>query len=472
MVASYCRYVFFAALFVMFALAFRNYPGHGLIYALFTMVSIALLCFGFRGNAFFFDAFIGVLFWLGFWFKLTFRVAFMDSRFHEAVGNFDGSGAAFDRALLATSCGFFGLLMASFLRGRYVFAYSEKLPEVAHEGLMQVYRNHRRAVLCGFATLLVSVATTNMYFGIYQRGAIPRTVMPYGLGGIYSWLLLFGLASMSALLLHFEFSINRKVSYLVAVLGLLEGFLTNVSLLSRGMIINAGALGYGVLRSLRFYSVEFSLRFWVVWLLVCLLLFGSSVVLVERLRLIDPGEWGGLELKSLELKLAGAGQRTQVLFLDRWVGMEGIMAVSSYPGQGWGLWIKAWEEPLSNQLSFFDANLITSPYRDVDMTKYHSVSLPGILAFCFYPGSYPFLFMCMFALGAFAAAIEMCVFKLGGRNMILCALLAQVVAYRYAHFGYVPGRSYLLFGALYLNLFIIYFSNEFALRWNARSAYS
>ena len=74
----------------------------------------------------------------------------------------------------------------------------------------------------------------------------------------------------------------------------------------------------------------------------------------------------------------------------------------------------------------------------------------------------------MFVVGAIAAAIEISVFKLGGGNFVLCALLAQVVAYRYAHFGYVPSRSYLLFGALYLNIFLIYFSNKFLLSWHER----
>ena len=74
----------------------------------------------------------------------------------------------------------------------------------------------------------------------------------------------------------------------------------------------------------------------------------------------------------------------------------------------------------------------------------------------------------MFVAGAIGAAIEISVFKLGGGNLILCALLAQVVAYRYAHFGYVPSRSYLLFGSLYLNLFLIYYSNQFLVYWYER----
>lgn len=448
-------------------LAFLRYPGQGQIYLLFTVISNALLYFGFRKNAIFFDAFIGILFWLGFWLKLTLRVAFLDGQFHEPVGNFDGSGAAFDRALLVTSCGFTGLLAASFIREKYVFAYPDKLLGVAQEGLRKTYQKHRKVILFGFVILFVTVAATNFYFGIYQRGAVPRIVLPYGLGGIYSWLLLFGLASVSALILHFEFTSTRKTSYPVFIISLLEEFLANVSLLSRGMILNASALGYGVIKSFKLNLIKSSVRFLAISFLIFLILFGGSVVLVEHLRLIDPQNLGS-KLNLDEIHLVSIGRGAQVLFLDRWVGMEGVMAVSSYSKQGWDLWSEAWKETHSNKMSFYDTNLITSPYRDTDMTKFHPISLPGILAFCFYPGSFPFLFMCMFVLGAIAAGIEISVFKLGGANVILCALLAQVVAYRYAHFGYTPSRSYLLFGSLYLNLFIIYFSNEFLLHWYKR----
>ena len=455
----YYIYIFYGLICALSILAFLKYPGQGWIYVLFTIISTALLYFGFRKNAIFFDTFIGIFFWLGFWLKLTFRVAFLDSQFLEPVGNFDGSGAAFDRALLVTSCGFLGLLAVSFLRAKYVFTYPEKIIEGAQKGLIQIYQHHRKAILFGFVILFVTVAATNFYFGIYQRGAIPRTILPYGLSGIYSWLLLFGLASISALILHFEFTLNKKTSYLVVILSLVEGFLSNVSLLSRGMVLNMSALGYGVFRSLKLNSIASNLRFFAVSSVIFILLFGSSVILVEHLR---------SKLGISDMNLVSLGRGTQVLFLDRWVGIEGVMAVSSYPKQGWDLWSEAWKEIPSTKLSFFDANLITSPYRDMDMTKHHYISLPGILAFCFYPGSFPFLFMCMFLLGALAAAIEISVFKLGGGNVILCALLAQVVASRFAHFGYAPSRSYLLFGSLYLNLFIIYFSNKFLLYWNKR----
>ncbi|HOQ43285.1 MAG TPA: hypothetical protein PK178_14080, partial [Smithellaceae bacterium] len=155
---------------------------------------------------------------------------------------------------------------------------------------------------------------------------------------------------------------------------------------------------------------------------------------------------------------------TLTLFVDRWVGMEGVMAVSSYPDLGWDLSKTAWKETYNeNETSFFDNTFIASPYINTDKTKFHYISLPGIVAFLFYPGSFLFLFVCMFILGVIAAIIEYFVFRLGGENVILCSLIAQVVAFRYLSFGYVPMQSYLLFGSIILNLFIIYFADKMLL---------
>jgi hypothetical protein len=91
--------------------------------------------------------------------------------------------------------------------------------------------------------------------------------------------------------------------------------------------------------------------------------------------------------------------------------------------------------------------------------------LPGVIAFFYYPGSYVFLFSGIFLLGIGAALIELLVYRLGGKNLILCALMAQVVAYRYSSFGYVPGRSYLLFGSIILTIALIWSANRVLQLW-------
>lgn len=138
------------------------------------------------------------------------------------------------------------------------------------------------------------------------------------------------------------------------------------------------------------------------------------------------------------------------------------MAVSSYPNLGWDLWSEALSESFNqNDTSFFDNKIIISPYVDTDKSMHHFISLPGIIAFLFYPGSFVFLFIATFTLGLFAACIEAIVFRFGGENLILTSLISQVVAFRFSSFGYVPQQSYLLFGTILLSIFIIFFADKF-----------
>jgi hypothetical protein len=157
------------------------------------------------------------------------------------------------------------------------------------------------------------------------------------------------------------------------------------------------------------------------------------------------------------------------------VGIDGAAAVSSYPHLGWELFREAWAEKyLGYGTTMYDLKISKSiskeRYEWLAEQNKHFITLPGIIAFFFYPGSFAFLFMAMLLVGAIGAGIEIATYKLSGA-VILSALIAFVVAYRFAHFGYVPARSYLLFGAIALNIALIYLANRFlAARYADRKA--
>jgi hypothetical protein len=430
--------------------AIPAYPGRTGIYLVFSLLVNGLLFSGFRQGALFFDAFIGVLIWLGFWAKLTARLILFDGQLYDQTGNFDGSGAGFDKALLAASCAALGLLAASFLRERLIFRYISQ-SATGEGGLYAFYLRYRIIVLIGFVLFALAIAVANWGLGIYQRGEISRTVLPFGLKGVFTWLLLFGLASVSALILNFELVLKRANSTLVVVIALLETLVSNVSMLSRGMVINGSALLYGVFRAVRINRLGLRLRRFSVWIGLFVVLFVLSAFVVNQLR-------GSFFSEAPSYREIGrVVHSTKLLFLDRWVGIESLLAVSSSPEQGWDLWSEAWDEiQVSDKLSFFDSRLIDSPYRETDLTKHYFISLPGIVAFSFYPGSFVFVFLFLFGAGLIGATAEILAYHAGHRNLILAALIAQVVAFRYSHFGYVPAQSYLLFGAILLNLILIF----------------
>lgn len=472
----------FASLFALACLglalvAGARYEGHWVVYAVFTLTANALLFAGFRQKAIYFDTFIGIFLWLGFWLKLSLRVAFTSGRFHESVGAFDGSGAAFDHALTVASCGFAGLLLASFVRQRF-FCYPATPPSCAGQGLFELYRSYRKICIALFVVLTLAIGLSNIWLGIYQRGMVTQTVLPLGLNGIYKWLLQFGLSSMAALIIRFEIELQRKVSMMAIFPPLMECFTSNVSLLSRGMVLNAAALGLGGLRTVLGMRLRLPLRTVAVAAIAFTALFAASVLCVNYLRASSVlGEIYELPTaKSPTPTLAygtkdfaeSAKNMTGPLFIDRWVGIEGVMAVSSSSRLGWHLWNEAWQERFQEgQLSLFDRYFIDSPYNEaaIDRSKHHFVSLPGVIAFFYYPGSMAFVFAGLFVFGLLGALFEFLSYRLAGQNWVLCALLAQVVAFRYASFGYVPSQSHLLFGTVLLNVLLIAVAGWMARRW-------
>lgn len=462
----------FCVLF-LFCIALIRYPGKSYIYVLFTLSLNALLFFGFRKGRLFFDTFIGIFFWLGYWLKFSVRMAFMDGKFAFSVGsNFNYSGADYDHALFVTTCGTAALLTVNFIRKKIFFTYSEKKSEISLEGLFSFYKKYKTIIWIAFIGLFVSASVTNAYMGIYQRGTVPSTQLPFKLGGIYTWFLLFGGASISSLILEFEFTLNRKATYSAVVLSIFESFFSNVSMLSRGMILNVSAMLIGAIKSLKLKSIITDLRFLFIIIFIFAFLFFNSTFIVNQLRSCkysaDAADQAGIGLNpGIGFNPVVSGG-VKILMLDRWVGIEGVMAVTSYPKLGWDLWKRAWKEKYSHHgTSFYDLKIASSYYTKMDFLKHHFITLPGILAFLYYPGSFIFLFFSMFLVGTLSSAIEITIYKLTS-NVILTSLFAQVVAYRYAHFGYAPGNSYLLFGTIFINVLLIYFLNKFLLTWNRK----
>jgi len=448
------------------------YPGNPFIYLLFSIAFNGLLLAGFRKNRIFFDTFIGLFFWLGYWLKFSASLLFQGGAFQEFTGNFDYSGAAFDKAVLVSTTGAAALVLASIVRERYLFSFKNGRSDHERSYLFDVYRRYRKIILVSFVLLALTVAGTNVWLGIYQRGGVPQTVLPFGLNHVYTWLLLFGLTSFSAMILDCEFRVNKE-PYLIATVSLLETAFSSLSMLSRGMILNAGALMFGACESEKKNTSRQKLQFIIITFIAVIVLFLGSVYAVNILRqyrdAIHSADVGvkeamtGLYANRMSIQMAGskAYAMTVLLFINRWTGIEGAMAVTSYPHLGSDLWQKAWEEEYSDTgASFYDLEIAKSTnIENTILLNHHFISMPGILAFLYYPGSYMILFASMMLLGILGAVIELFVFKLGGRNYILCALIAQVVASRYAHFGYAPNRTYLLIGAIALNIAIIYIIN-------------
>lgn len=451
------------ALLSLAVVAGARYPGSWGVYLGFTFVANALLLNGFRKRAIYFDTFIGLFLWLGFWLKLSVRVVLSSGQFREPTGSFDGSGSAFDEALIVSSCGLAAFVVASFVRERW-FSYPDEPTPCSRSGLFHVYSAYRLQIVAVFIAGVIAIAGSNVWLGVYQRGMVSQTILPFGLNGAYKWLLQFGFASISALIIRFELELNRGVSMMAVVPPLLESFLSNVSLLSRGMILNTFALAVGGGRWFVAKKVHIGLRQISIVGMSIGVFFLMSVLVVNYLRAFsfdDPQV-------SVQSAAAASVGTTTPLFIDRWVGIEGILAVSSSDQLGWQIWREAWREKFDErQHSLYDRTFVSEHYASalINTSRNHFINLPGLIAFLYYPGSLLFLFGAGLLVAWLAAGLEVLTYHLCDRNWILCSLFAQVVAFRFASFGYVPAQSYLLFGTLLLNLILLAVADRL-LRWH------
>ena len=161
-------FLFLASVVGLSFVAGLRYSGHWAVYLSFAIAANALLLAGFRRGALYFDTFIGIFLWLGFWLKLSIRVAFLGGAFSEPVGAFDGSPQSFDAVLLVATASFSALLLATFVRERY-FSYPVQAPGCADSGLFLFYRKYRSLVVTVFLVTILFAALSNVWLGIYHR---------------------------------------------------------------------------------------------------------------------------------------------------------------------------------------------------------------------------------------------------------------------------------------------------------------
>ena len=177
-------------------------------------------------------------------------------------------------------------------------------------------------------------------------------------------------------------------------------------------------------------------------------------------------------------RFAGAGENaatasvvaTTPLFIDRWVGIEGVLAVASSDQLGWPVWREAWQERFDEtQFSLYDRRFVSGHYASVPIntSRNHFVNLrPCCLPSTTRPAIVPVRGRPTCG-GMGAAGFEILTYHLKRQELDTLFPFAQVVAFRFASFGYVPAQSYLLFGSLLLNILALAVADKMIV-WHRR----
>lgn len=146
-------------------------------------------------------------------------------------------------------------------------------------------------------------------------------------------------------------------------------------------------------------------------------------------------------LSALSRQLeTGTLPRILSLVVDRWIGLEGVMAVSSYPEKSKKLLFEAITEKRAIGSTTKFQEIAHSHYRWVDTNVWQFASLPGAAAFFYFSGS---LWVVMLGMAVFSILLQLSeqfIFRLTS-NPLLCSIIGLTLANTISQFGITPRQD-------------------------------
>ncbi len=158
----------------------------------------------------------------------------------------------------------------------------------------------------------------------------------------------------------------------------------------------------------------------------------------------------GYQMKS------GFFERIIQLGVDRWIGLEGVMAIRSYSEKGGAIFLKAMTEKRELGKVTLYQEVCKSSYRYTDTSKWQFASLPGAVAFLYYSGSLWVVMLGMVVFSLLVLLIEHVVDMLTD-NPLLCSLIGFGVANSVAQFGLSPLTDLPYFFMIFCGILAIWF---------------
>lgn len=324
------------------------------------------------------------------------------------------------------------------------------------------YPGTRRWMWTLWTGAVIAVPAINIYLGIHQTGLVPRTVLPWPGNSLVAWFLNAGIAMALATLIHWDAMLGKiRLGHFFAVSA--ESFLASLSVLSRGSFIYHGVpVLFAAVKSKDLPGRLSSVGVFAV-VSVFVASFFLSVFAVNACRRhlyvnVPSGIYPRRHLYadvSLNYPRGEMFSEAAGLVVDRWIGIEGVMALQSYPGKTAALLKEALSVSRVLGESSPYEKICNSRYQDLDRTRYQFSSIPGPVALFYYSGKLWLVFCGLFILGLAVIGFELLVLAFT-RNPYMCSLLGMMAANNAAQFSSAPRQMLPTYSLIFFALSLIW----------------
>ena len=465
--------VFFTSFYLFFKTIYF-YEGNKPIYIFFTLVSFIYPLHAILRKTFFLDTFLSIFIWLGFWFKFSVSVAFYNSSFPEGVGMFDYSAASYDKVLVLSSFAIFLLIIFSFF-ANYFCQYKTNLIR-KKSAISTFYKNHKINIIILFLSITLIINFFNYHFHVHQKGMVATSDIPLFIELLTKWSLMIGLPCFGLMILSIELYTIRNISLRTYLIVLIGSFISNLSMMSRGMMFNSAFILYGLWRT----KNKLLRKKMFIFIVLLFSVAAASIFASYNLRLKN------FYVTDLQSNFSQVTQKSNYeskkffkefihLVRSRFVGVDSLMAVMSHGNLSNKILVEALNEKIDYQkynfyLREFQRNRgdpLTYDEKYLQDNVY-IISLPGFISFSYYSGSIFLMGILLLLFYIICVLIEYFSFKLSRKNIVYTSFVAGLLAYRLMHFGYNPQNSIFFIMGIFLCSFLIYIFEVYLIKFQKK----
>ena len=383
---------------------------------------------------------------LGFWTKFVLRLIDHEP-YLEPVGQFDGSTEQWNRALWAIVLAVAGA--AAVRLGHLTFTRRRRPASAgASQPAPDRYARHRRGIWKATVVVVIASHAWNAYAAVYVTGVNPRVILPWSGNAALAWWLLLGIPAWLALVVGWEmrWRQRRTLQWEVLWMPVLEAIMSAASLMSRASyLLRVTPYLLASTRSEDGFSPRIPTPWWrtlaalgaglAVSLVIVMALRVGTYYENAPARVFGPGSSGratdsesgtssppvsGFQLRPVFF----AARETGKLFLERWTGMEGVLAVTAADPKPALLLAALSEDPARGTDALYQ-ELAKAPYERQE--RFTFLTLAGVVAVLAMAGSPAVMFLGMAIVLAIFMATESLLRRLTG-NELVCAVVSVETA--------------------------------------------
>lgn len=404
-------------------------------FAIFNISFCALSILSLKKNQLKSVLFLGIMLWLGFYLKISIH-SILNYKYVEPIGNFLHTPSEWSQVFLIASTGILGFL-ASSISFNYIRSL---LPIRSDENNKNVIKHDFLYFGLPLLILGISCAILNFKLEMTMSGLFPKTILPFHLNAIIGWLLLQGLIILACVYTNIELVNKKKINKGFFISITLASF-SSLSIISRGLFLFQILPFLEAMRSnIRHkFSKKMLIKYSVISFIVFILI--STISNSIRNKFYDQ-IFLQQDIISNNLKIKKSLLQISKLTIDRWIGAEGLMAVSTYERRNLNLMTSTLMRKLKpGELDIYSE--ISNSYKNINQ-KYFFTSLPGIISFLYYSNSLIIVLFGMFLIGFFIQLIEV-IIDIYFTNIFLTAQIGFYLANGIAQFGISPRPLFISF---------------------------